>query len=409
MALPHSPLRLFLASRLLAALALQSFQVGLGWHVYQLTGRPLDLGLLGLCQFMPNLLLMPVVGRLIDRVDRLRALRLCQQTSAAVLALMAALTFGHAIGRDVMLVLIFVYGCARAFEAPSQQAALPALAGSAGLLRAVAAASSVQKIGSISGTLLGGLLCALDPGLVYAVGALLFLSSSTLLGVLGRGLGRTLRGDGGCASPSPPASGWSEIFAGLEFLRRQPVLLGAMTLDMMATLFGGVLALLPMIARDVLHMGPAGLGMLRAASACGGLGMGLLLARWPLRDRVGSILFGSVGAYGLATIAFGLSHVAWLSALLLAVIGAADMVSTVIRNSLVQLDTPDAMRGRVGAVNFTFVSASGQLGQLESGLAASWFGGVPAVLIGGAGALLVTALWLRGFPGLWRRRTLARQ
>lgn len=392
---------LFLAGRLTVTLAMQSFQVALGWHVYQLTGNALDLGLLGLFQFMPSILLMPLIGQVIDRVDRLLALRVCQGVAATVLGSLALLTFTGQIQRDWVFGLIFVFGCTRAFEGPSQQALLPAMVEQkSGLPRAIASASLMQKIGAISGTALGGLLCAISPGVVYAMGALLFLTSIGLLSAIAAKARLH-------ATPSGSAGrGWHEVFAGFRFVRRHSILLGAMSLDMLATLFGGVLALLPMIAQDVLHLGPSGLGMLRSAPAIGALCMALFLAWRPLRRQVGKILFGSVAVYGLATILFGLSHNVWASLLALWVVGASDMVSVVIRNSLIQLDTPDEMRGRVGAVNFTFVTASNQLGQMESGLTAAWFGVVPAVLIGGVGSLLVAAIWWHGFPRLWRRQTL---
>ena len=302
------------------------------------------------------------------------------------------------VTRGWLFALVFVIACVRAFEGPTQQALLPQVASLQLLPRAVAWSGSALKLASIVGPAVGGLLAAAGPWVVYAVGAGLYLTSVGLLARL-RLLAQRL------AERRPVAA--ADLFAGFGYVLRKPVLLGAVSLDAMATLLGGATALFPMMAHDVLHLdGAWGLGLLRASMAAGALAMALYLGRRPLDRAVGRVMFTSVAVYGLGTILFGLTSSVGLAVLALLLVGAADMVGVVVRQSLVQLETPDRMRGRVGAVTFTTISASNQLGQLESGLAAAWLGPVAAVVLGGVGTLAVVALWIRLFPALARRHRM---
>jgi hypothetical protein len=289
-----------------------------------------------------------------------------------------------------------VIGAARAFESPSLHAIAPRLVAPEILPRALALSAAVMQTSIILGPALGGAVYAAGAGAVYAVSFVCWLVGALAIGTL------PYVHNGEQKAPSSLAS----VFAGVAYIRSQPVVLGAISLDLFAVLLGGATALLPIYARDILHTGPLGLGMLRSAPAIGALTTSLYLARRPLQQRVGKIMFGSVALFGLATIVFGLSSNFVVSLLALALLGASDMVSVVVRSTLVQLETPDEMRGRVSAVNSVFIGTSNQLGEFESGLTAAWFGTVPAVVLGGVGTLLVVALWMRWFPELTRREKM---
>jgi len=381
----------FWLARINAAAANQMLTVAVAWQVYQLTGSAMDLGLVGLFQFLPRLLLTATAGNLADSHDRKKIAVAAQLLQVVVLATLLALTVSGDINRHWIFALVALSGTARAFDMPATAALLPNLVPAALLSRAVALSASAMQAAFIIGPALGGLLYAFGAAVVYGVTLALFIAAAVAFMAL---------------PPQPPAAPgnddgqWKKFIDGLIFIRSQRVVLGAISLDMFAVLFGGATALMPIIAEELLHTGPWGLGLLRSAPAVGALLISFWLARHPLDKRVGHILFVSVAIFSLATIGFGLSSNLWLSLLLLALLGAADMVSVVIRGSLVQLQTPDHMRGRVSAVNSIFIGASNQLGEFESGVTAAWFGAVPAVILGGVCSLAVTVLWMRWFPQL---------
>jgi MFS family permease len=404
-----------LFARLSGAAATQMLMVALGWQMYDLTGSAWQLGLVGLVQFVPALLFTLPAGHLADHHDRRGLLALSLSIQAGVAAWLCLASVEGWVNARLILGLSAGLGMARALQMPALQALTPSLVPPALLPRALAVSSAVMQGAIISGPALGGVLYAVAPrwataltgapqGVAHAGAAAVDAVSAVLLGaaVLGVGLIR----QGGHISPRDTAPGWARLTAGVRFICQRPVVLGAMSLDMFAVLLGGATALLPIYVRDILHAGPDALGVLRSAPAMGAVGVGLWLARRPIERHTGRWLMGSVALFGLATIAFGLSTLFWPAFLALMVTGAADMVSMVIRQSLVQLETPDAMRGRVGAVNSVFIGASNQLGEFESGATAAWLGPVGSVLMGGVGTLLVVAVWWRLFPGLAHRDRL---
>lgn len=394
----------YLAARFSATQALHIYLVAVGWHLYEITGSALDLGLIGLFQFIPSMLMLLFVGHVVDHYDRLKVLRSVQAISALSIGALGLATLLGMINRELIFAFVFLCAMSRAFEGPAQQAILPALVTPTELPRAIAAASSMQELGSIIGPAVGGLLCMIAPEAAYAAAAGLYLLSVALLAIpkpLHAAPQAALHAAGQDARAIV-----RNLFAGFAYVRKNPVLLGAMTLDMAATLLGGVAALLPVVAKDILHVDAWGLGLLRSAAALGALMMALILTRWPLQSSVGKKLFLSVFAYGVSVIAFGLSQSLWLSLLALFALGAADMISVVVRGSLAQLETPHEMRGRVGAVSFTCINISSQIGQLETGLVAAMLGTVPAIVVGGVGAMLVGALWMRMFPALLQRNRM---
>lgn len=388
--LRHRPFRLFWLARVCSSIALQMQAVAVGWQIYALTGSVFYLGLVGLAQFLPMFLLTLAVGHVADRYDRRRIAGTCQVLEGLALALLALGSHGGWLGKDAILVIVFVAGALRAFEGPTMLALVPWLVPQELIPRASAWSASANQTASIAGPALGGLLYALGPTTVYTSAALLFFAASLLLS--------RIRLDR-APVPREPATVRS-LFAGIAFIRSRQEILGAISLDLFAVLLGGATALLPVFARDILHTGPLGLGLLRAAPAMGALGVSLFLARRPLRHRVGRTMFLSVFLFGVATVVFGLSTSFPLSMAALMALGAADIVSVVIRASLVQIETPDEMRGRVSAVNSMFIGTSNQLGEFESGVTAALFGTVPAVLIGGVGTMVVVLLWMKLFPRL---------
>ncbi|MEP6657130.1 MAG: MFS transporter [Betaproteobacteria bacterium] len=382
----------FWLARVATMMAYQMLAVAVGWHIYELTSSPLDLGLIGLAQFMPSIALVLVVGHVADRYDRRQISRIMM--TIGILASLA-LAMGSAMGEITEFAIfaaIFVIGAARAFQNPAMQALLPALIPQRDLSRAIASSASATQTAVIAGPALGGMLFAFGPPTVYAVCAALYAAGVVLMS--------RMRVDHAPGKRAPATL--ASLFKGIAYIRGHPVMLGVISLDLFAVFLGGATALLPVYARDILHIGPWGLGILRSATAVGALAMALWLARHPLQGGVGRMMFTAVAIYGVATIAFGVSTVFVLSFAALFVMGAADMVSVVIRSSLVQLGTPDEMRGRVNAVNTMFIGASNQLGEFESGVTAAWFGTVPAVVIGGLGTLVVVGLWTRLFPRLAR-------
>lgn len=389
------PFLAFWLIRVSSASGFQMLAVAIGWQIYALTGDVLDLGLVGLLEFLPRVLFILLTGHVADRFDRRKVAALCQGAQAlTALGLLIGSSLGG-ISREMILLSAFALGSARAFEMPSIQALLPNLVPPALFPAAMAASAAALQTATIAAPAVGGLLFAVDVGWVYGLPVALYLAALGLMFCLPA---RQL--------PLKQKASLQSLLAGFRFIRSRPEVFGAMTLDMVAVLLGGATALLPVFAKDILLTGPWGLGLLRSAPALGALLMSLWLARFPIERRVGPVMLGAVALFGVATIAFGLSTSLWFSLVSLVLLGATDMVSMVIRGAFVQLQTPDAMRGRVSAVNGLFIGASNQLGEFRAGLSAAWLGTVPAVLIGGVGALLVTAAWIKLFPALARHDRL---
>jgi MFS family permease len=380
----------FLLSRSLTRFASQIGAVAIGWQIYDLTGSAFDLGMVGLVQFLPTALLVFVAGHAADRFERKRVVQLCQLAEAATALFLCWGSYGGWLSEVHIFIATFVLGMAGAFESPTIAALLPLIAPQGSLQRATALSSAAAQLATITGPALGGIAYAFAPGLPYGMMLVFWLLSAVLTGGI-----RVTEPE-----PAKDAASADDVFAGVRFIRSNPAILGTISLDLFAVLFGGVTALLPIYARDILNAGPFGLGILRAAPAVGALFMTAILARHAIDRCVGMRMFQAVIVFGVATVVFALSHWIWLSVLALAILGAADTISGVIRFSLVQLATPNEMRGRVGAVNFLFINASNQLGQFESGITAALFGAVPAAVLGGVGTIAIALLWMKLFPAL---------
>ena len=386
----HPPFLFFFTARGFSKFCYQIGAVAVGWQVYELTNSALDLGLVGLAQFIPMAMLVFVAGHAADRFDRRRVVQISQLIAAAVAVFLAWGSFAGWLNATEIFAAVAVLGAATAFESPASAAMLPLVTPAGLLQRGTALSSATFQIATIAGPALGGLLYAAAPGAPYAIMAGFWVLAAILNGLI------ALRREAAPAEPPTLAA----LFAGVGYVRRNPSILGTISLDLFAVLLGGVTALLPIYARDILHTGAWGLGVLRGAPAVGALIMAVTLARYSIKRRVGMRMFQAVIVFGLATVIFALSHWLWLSMLALVVLGAADMVSVVIRVSLVQLGTPNEMRGRVGAVNYLFINASSQLGEFESGVAAALLGAVPAAALGGIGTIAVALLWMKLFPTL---------
>ncbi len=390
--LRHRNFSFYLTARLLGTLAVQMQSVAIGWQVYQMTGSLFDLGMIGLAQFAPFLLLILVAGHAADRYNRRNIITLCIGVQLLVSLLLLAFTHaGSTVVWPVFAILV-VFGSARAFMMPATQAVLVNLVPTQHFSQAVALASSTFHVAVILGPILGGFLYLAGADVVYMVAGALLLVSVILMSL---------------TRPAPqvrhtePAS-WHTVLEGMRFVRSRPIVLGAISLDLFAVLFGGATALLPAYAHDVLHAGPQALGWLRTAPGIGAAVCSILLAFYPIRQRVGLWMFGGVGVFGVATVVLGLTEHFALAITCLFLLGAGDMVSVYIRHLLVQFETPDAIRGRVSAVNAVFIGASNELGEFESGITAGWFGLVRAIVLGGVATLGVTALWAWKFPVLSR-------
>src|SRR6476646_7198597 len=388
--LRHGPFLFFLLSRSLSRFASQIAAVAIGWQIYDLTGSAFQLGMVGLVQFLPTALLVFVAGHAADRFERKRVVQLCQLAEAATALFLAWSTYAGWLTEIQIFIAAFVLGIAGAFESPATAALLPLIAPQGSLQRATAISSGAAQVATITGPALGGFAFAVMPSLPYGIMVLFWLLGAILTGGI-----RTLQ-----QAPVKESAKSDDLFAGVRFDRNNPSILGTISLDLFAVLFGGVTALLPIYARDILVTGPLGLGILRAAPAVGALFMTIVLARHTIDRHVGMRMFQAVIVFGAANVVFAFSQWMWLSVLALALLGAADTISVVIRFSLVQLATPDEMRGRVGAVNFLFINASNQLGQFESGVTAALFGVMPAAVLGGVGTIAIALLWMKLFPAL---------
>ncbi|MGB9296472.1 MAG: MFS transporter [Pseudolabrys sp.] len=386
------PFVLFWLARLAATMGYQMLALTIGWQVYEITNSAFDLGLIGLIQFVPAVVLALLIGHAADRYDRRLIVRAAQSVYALAAVMITIALFAGALGRDLLFAAVFMIGTARAFELPTAHALAPSLVPAPMIPRAVAAWTSANQTAIICGPALGGLIYALNPVLVGVVCLALFACSVTLISFV--------RAKGAPEKREPPT--FASVLAGFDYIRTRRRLLGVITLDLFVVILGGATALLPIYAKDILSVGPIGLGLLRSAPAVGALITAIVLSRNPVERHIGRKMFAVVGIFGVATIVFGLSTWFPLSLLALAVLGASDAVSIVIRFSLVQIETPDEKRGRVSAINYLFVGSSNTLGEFESGLIAAWLGAVPSVVIGGLGSLVVAAVWMMLFPDLRR-------
>jgi MFS family permease len=388
----HPPFLHYFASRSLSEFTYQIAAVAVGWQIYALTHSAFKLGLAGLVQFAPSALLMLPAGHAADRYPRNRVVLVCSTSEALAAAYLAWSSYTGHITVGAIYAALAIFGVASAFDSPASAALLPAVTSEEQLQRGTALSTGAWQFAAIAGPAAGGLLYGIAPVCPYLVMFGLSLSSAVLIGTM------KMRVLEGAKEPSTLTT----LFAGVVFVRRNPAILGTISLDLFAVLLGGATALLPIYASDILHTGAWGLGLLRGVPSLGALGMTAVLARHAITKGAGVKMFQAVIVFGVATVVFGVSRQLWLSIVALAVMGAADTVSVVVRSSLVQLATPDALRGRVSAVNYLFINASNQLGAFESGATAALIGAVPAVVLGGIGTVAVALLWMRMFPALRR-------
>ena len=391
-AFDHRGFVLFVISRLLAVIAIEMVSVAVGWQVYDITHKPLDLGLVGLAQCIPGVLLFLVAGHAADRFSRKRLLVACYSGYAFCAALLLYFALRGVPRVAPVYVAVFLLGVVRTFDGPVRTSLLTEIVPEEVFATAVAWQGSIQKIATMAGPMLGGLFYALAGGpiAVYVAGVIACVAAAATAAPI---VGRT-------RAAKQHGTDLRSVLVGLHYIREHRIILGAISLDLFAVLLGGAVALLPVYARDILKTGPWGLGLLRSAPGIGATLMGAVVARWHLRKHVGTVMLWCVAVFGTATIVFGLSRNLLLSLAALLILGAGDMVSMIVRQTLVQIATPDDMRGRVSAVNMLFIGTSNQLGEFESGVTAAWFGTIPAVVLGGVGSIVVVALWAWLFPEL---------
>ncbi len=383
---------IYQAARFFIVAALEMQSVAVGWQMYEITRRPLDLGLIGLAQFLPGMLLFLISGHVADRFDRRKVVTLCYVGFAVASGLLWAIAWRGSRSVGLIYTVVVLLGVVRAFNAPVSRALLPQLVPEEHFPNAVAWNASIFQAATILGPSAGGFLYALSggPSVVYATAVV------TSLAAVFSTLQITLQTQARSREPVT----WNTVLAGFHYIWSHKLVLGSISLDMFAVLLGGAVALLPIYASEILKTGPWGLGLLRSAPGVGATVMAILVAHRPLRRRAGLTMLWCVGAFGICTIVFGLSRSLALSLVALFLLGASDMISVIIRSILVQLATPDEMRGRVNAVDMIFIGVSNELGQFESGLTAHWFGTVPAVVLGGVGTLVVIGIWAWAFPEL---------
>jgi len=393
-ALAYPDFKAYLIARFCIVIALEMQAVAVAWQVYEITRRPLDLGLIGLAQFLPGFALFLPAGHVVDRHDRRRVLSLSYAASAICSGLLLAISLHRSTSVYPIYAVVVLLGSTRAFSFPASRALLPQLLPQEHFSNAVAWHSSFFQAGTILGPAVGGLLYAFFRGAtgVYAI--------AMVIAALAAIATQRIKTRTGARSRAPVSL--ANVLAGFRYIWEHKLILGTISLDLFAVLLGGAVALLPVYAREILHTGPWGLGLLRSAPGVGAAAMAILIAHRPIKGNSGPIMLCCVAGFGVFTIIFGISHNLVLSLISLLLVGASDMVSVVIRAILVQLGTPDEMRGRVNAVDMLFIGASNQLGEFESGLTAHWFGTVPAVILGGVGTLVVIAIWAWKFPELRR-------
>ena len=396
-ALRHRGFALLWGARLAAGFATQVVSVAIGWRVYDLTRDPFDLGIVGLVQFAPALLLVLVTGTVADRYNRRVIVAICLAAEALCAAALLVLALRDHTSVLLIFCVLFVFGIARAFLNPAQQSLIPNLVPAEALASAIALSSSTSQFAVIVGPVAGGLLYGIGAPVPFAVGAVLFGLAVVFAALIPKPAQKIV----------PQPATWSTVVAGFRYIWHEKVVLGAISLDLFAVLLGGAVALLPAYARDILEVGPWGLGLLRAAPGVGALVVAVWLAMRPVRDHAGLVMFACVALFGVSILVFGLSTIVWVSVAALALAGAADMVSVYIRETLIQLWTPDAVRGRVNAVNMVFVGASNELGEFRAGTVAALIGVVPAVVMGAVGTVGVAVLWMVLFPQLRRIRHLS--
>jgi MFS family permease len=384
--------RLFLGVRIVSTLAVMIQSVAVGWQVYDMERTPLALAWVGLAEFVPMFLLTLPAGAVVDHTDQRKVLSVAFFVQALAASLLLALSVAHVRIAWPFYGVIAVFGIARGFYGPAAQSLLAFLVPQERLAKSIALSASAYQVAVIAGPALGGFIYAIGPVPTYGTCLVAFCGSGVAAATYG---GRRNKPDGqGQLSPV------ARVREGLSFVFSRPIVLGAISLDLFAVLLGGATALLPVFARDILHVGPTGLGALRSAPAIGATCVALILSRKPIARDTGKRMFAAVAVFGVATIVFGLSRNMYLSLAALMFLGAADQVSVFVRSTLIQLATPDAMRGRVSAVNMLFIGASNELGEFESGVTAALLGTVPAVVLGGLGTLIVVGLWMRLFPAL---------
>jgi len=399
LAFSYRNFRFFWATTLLVSFAVQIMSVSIAWQIYDVTSEPFLLGLVGLCLFLPALVLILVTGLTADRFNRRRIMAIC--LGVELLCALGFLAFVEVQAHEVwpIFLILVVLGTARAFYGPAGQSLAPNLVPPEALANAITVNMSAWQFASIAGPAAGGLLYGINPAVAFGTSAVLLVLAGISVLMISKPPQRT----------SHQATSLETMFAGFRYIFSNRVVLGAISLDLFAVLMGGAVALLPIYARDILHAGPTELGFLRAAPGIGAIVMALVLSRFPIRDHAGRLLFIFVGLFGAFTVLFGLSTSIWLSVLALALIGAADMVSVTIRETIMQLWTPEEVRGRVNAVNSVFIGASNELGEFRAGTVAHFLGPVPAVVLGGIGSVAVAAIWAASFPELRRQRTLNRK
>jgi MFS family permease len=404
-AFQYSNFRFFMTARFLVTAAAEMQAVAVGWQVYGLTGRALDLGLVGLAQFLPGVLLFLVAGQTADRLPRQRILQSCYLAFSMVSLLLLGLTLRGLTYKGMTSVwpiytALVLNGVVRAFNGPASQAFLPAMQPEEHFPNAVAWASSIIQGAMMLGPMVGGLVYGWtgSPVSVYAGSAAASLTGLALISTIRVPAAQRPRG----------TARLGVVLEGLRYIWREKLVLGAISLDLFAVLLGGAVALLPIYAKEILKVGPAGLGMLRSGPGAGAVIMAIVVAHWPMKKHAGAAMLWCVAGFGVFTVVFGLSRHVALSMAALVLVGACDMVSVIVRHTMVQLATPDEMRGRVSAVNMIFIGASNEVGQFESGITAQWFGAVPAVVLGGIGTVLVVAAWALLFPALRKAGALTR-
>lgn len=397
-ALRYPNFRFYSLARFLTTISSEMQSVAVGWQVYSLTNRPLDLGLVGLAQFLPPICLFLLAGQAADRYPRLKILKVCYIAFAlcSVLLLLASLSGIRSV-YPIYAILLF-NGAVRAFNAPASQAFVPLLVAAEDFPNAVAWSASIFQTATIAGPMVGGILYGLtgNPVPVYCSAAVAYFVG--FLSITKVNLPDVVR--------PPGATSLNMVLDGMRYIWRNQFIMGAISLDLFAVLLGGAVALLPIYASEILKVGAIGLGVLRSAPGLGAVLMSIVVAHWPLRRHAGITMLWCVFGFGLSTVVFGISHNFWLSLAMLFLTGATDTVSVIVRSTMTQLGTPDHMRGRVSAVNMVFIGASNEVGQFESGLTAQWFGTVPAVVLGGIGTMVVVGLWAWLFPSLRRLDTL---
>jgi MFS family permease len=393
----HRSYTRFFLARFFSAFAVQIISVAVGWQMYDETRNPLYLGLIGLFQFLPSLLLILVTGTVADRYNRRMIVAVCMVVGGACCAALLALTLAHAFTPALVFGILVVFGIERAFMGPAVQSLGPNLVPAEDLPNAVAWNSSSWQTASILGPVIGGLLYGVSAVSAYSAALLLLVVSGILVFMIPKPAQRN----------AANKVSWEQILAGFKFISQEKVVLGAISLDLFAVLLGGAVALMPIFARDILALGPWGLGLLRAGPGIGAIIVAIWLAFHPIRHHAGLAMFVGVALFGVGTLIFGLSVTPWLSIAALMLMGASDMISVYVRETLIALWTPDQVRGRVNAVNMVFVGASNELGEFRAGTMASLFGAVPAVVIGGIGTLGVAVIWSVGFPKLRKIDSLA--